>query len=169
MPTKKAEKAIVGACGEHYVAAYLSRHELVVALPRAGVKGSDLFVANPDSGFPIRIQAKTARDATGRYKRRDFYSWDTTCPSQNFCNDATWYAYVSLKDWPTTDGAVPEVFFIPSADVRKQMIAVQSADAGDKPAWSRTFFWMYADEIIQYKGEAGFAKLKIALSGPALG
>jgi len=37
--------AITGACGEHYIAGYLSGHHLIVAMPRGGIPGSDLFVS----------------------------------------------------------------------------------------------------------------------------
>ena len=44
MAKKKADNAILGSCGEHYIAAYLSGYGLIVAMPRGGMPGFDLFV-----------------------------------------------------------------------------------------------------------------------------
>ncbi len=65
----KADKAILAACGEHYVAAYLSRFQLIVALPRAGVPGCDLLVTNKKRGHAIRIQVKTSARSPRKQRR----------------------------------------------------------------------------------------------------
>ena len=72
----KASTAILAACGEHYVAAYLSRFQLIVALPRAGVPGVDLLVASQKGGRAIRVQVADGdaeffwmkREDAGKYK-----------------------------------------------------------------------------------------------------
>lgn len=162
----KRTSAIIGACGEHYVAAYLSGHGLLVALPRAGVKGSDLFVADVDSGRPLRIQVKTATQAYGKYKGEMIYSWDTSFPSPQHCNSTTWYAYVWLNDWPEKPNQpeklnLPEVFFVPSTEVAACMEKERGSYA-NKKEW-RTFFWMRAEEAVKYKNGNGLSRLKEAM------
>jgi hypothetical protein len=152
----KTTSQIIGACGEHYVAAFLSRHGLLVALPRAGVKGSDLFVADADLGRPLRIQVKTGTQAYGKYKGELIYSWDTSEPEPQHCNETTWYAYVWLNEWPQKPN-LPEVFFVPSALVAACLEKEREANAGKK-AW-RSFFWMGAEEAKNHEGENGLKLL----------
>lgn len=56
---KRSTTTLVGASGEHYVAAYLSGFQLIVAMPRAGIPGSDLFVSKEKGGHVLRVQVKT--------------------------------------------------------------------------------------------------------------
>jgi hypothetical protein len=65
---KKSATSLVGASGEHYVAAYLSGFQLIVPMPRAGIPGSDLFVSKEKGGHPLRVQVKTGTQATRRTK-----------------------------------------------------------------------------------------------------
>lgn len=157
----KLSSAIIGACGEHYVAAYLSRNDLLVALPRAGVKGSDLFVAAVESGRPLRIQVKTAIDPKGTLQGREFYSWFTNCPTIEHCTDTTWYAYVSLNAWPQTDD-LPEVFFVPSGEVLKRLTVERDKNI-EKKKENPTFFWAYSEELIPYKGAIGLTAMREAM------
>jgi len=147
--------AIVGASGEHYVAAFLSGQGLIVALPRAGVKGSDLLVADED-GNPLRIQVKTARDARGIDKVGEFFSWDTSYSVLKRPDPFTWFAYVSLNQWPMKPN-LPEVFFVPSTIVCAH-IEMQQATKSKRP-----FFWMYVDSARPYNGLNGFELMKNAM------
>ena len=47
---EKRPSVIIGACGEHYLASYLSGFGLIVAMPRAGIPGCDLLVATSKGG-----------------------------------------------------------------------------------------------------------------------
>lgn len=51
----KRATAIIGACGEHYIAAYLSGFDLIVAMPRGGIPGCDLLVTRESKGRAIRL------------------------------------------------------------------------------------------------------------------
>lgn len=151
--------SLIGTCGEHLVAAYLSGHELQVGLPRGGAKGSDLFVADEDMGRPLRVQVRTGSNF-GMYKGELIYSWDTSCPTPEHCVDTTWYAYIYLNGWPN-EPKLPEFFFVPSAKVLTCMQVEEAANAG-KPQW-RTFFWMGVDDAAHHKNETGLKLLKAAM------
>jgi hypothetical protein len=113
----KASTAIIGACGEHYVAGYLSGFHLIVAMPRAGIPGSDMFVSEVKGGRAIRLQVKTGTQATKRDKSAGpIYLWSTNYSAIERTDRDLWYAYVWLKGWPEAD-SLPEVFFVPSKAV----------------------------------------------------
>ena len=65
---KNSNRLIVGACGEYYVAAYLSGFDFVVALPRGGTATVDLFVTK-EKGVTLSVQVKTGKEAKrgGKY------------------------------------------------------------------------------------------------------
>jgi hypothetical protein len=145
----RSTTAIIGACGEHYVAAYLSGFKLIVAMPRGGIPGSDLFVTNERGGYAIRIQVKTGTQATKNTKwGGKIYLWATSYAAINREDEHLWYAYVWLNGWPTAE-SLPEVFFIPSAIVVKCMKIVR----GDNETFPH--FWIKVDEAQQYKGCEG--------------
>jgi hypothetical protein len=78
---KKTSTAIIGACGEHFVAAYLSGFQLTVAMPRGGIPGFDLLVTKEKSGHAIRIQVKTGTQSTRKTKKDgEIYLWSTPYP-----------------------------------------------------------------------------------------
>ena len=111
---KRATTAIIGASGEHYVAAYLSGFKLIVAMPRAGIPGSDLFVSNEKGGHAIRVQVKTGTQATRKDKTvGEIYLWATSYAAIERNDKYLWYAYVYLNGWPNSE-KLPEVFFVPS-------------------------------------------------------
>ena len=58
MAKTRIATAITGACGEHYIAGYLSGHHLIVAMPRGGIPGSDLFVAKESGGPALRVPSE---------------------------------------------------------------------------------------------------------------
>jgi len=153
--------ALTGACGEHYVAAYLSDRGLLVALPRAGVKVADLFVADPECGYPLRVQVKTGTDSHRKNKGVWSYEWQMSLPKEQHCNESTWYAFVYLNGWPV-GAALPEVAFIPSAVVLARMKS-DRVD-GKEPSWSS--FWMLDEEIKPYLGDEGFKLLQQFLLAP---
>ena len=154
----KRATTIVGACGEHYVAAYLSGFELIVALPRAGVPGCDMLVTNQDGGHAIRIQVKTGTQSK-RKKRvgRDIYLWATSFAAMKKNDKHLWYAYVWLNGWPQGEQA-PEIFFVPSDIVAR--VITECHDA--KESWP--FFWLHVDEAQNYKGQAGLKGLLDSLN-----
>lgn len=114
MGTKKAATAIIGACGEHYVASYLSGLNLIVAMPRAGIPGFDLIVSNEKGGISIRMQVKTGTQATRNVKGYGkIYLWSTSYSVIERDDPFLWYAFVWLNKWPE-EGKIPEIFFVPS-------------------------------------------------------
>ena len=109
---KKSTTALVGASGEHYVAAYLSGFQLIVAMPRAGIPGSDLFVSQEKGGHALRVQVKTGTQATRKTKEEgDIYLWATSYASIERDDKYLWYAYVYLNGWPNGQ-KLPEVIFV---------------------------------------------------------
>src|SRR5262249_6028244 len=148
-------------CGEHYVAAFLAGHNLVVALPRGGASRADLFVADSSRGRAIRVQVKSGRQAFTQYKKKwngqGCYSWDADRRIVCTHGEGLWFAYVSLEGWPESD-APPAVFFLPSSAVA-QKLASQTATA-------REFLWMFEADLEPYRGANGVALLKSALKAP---
>ena len=155
----KSETTTIGACGEHYVSAYLSGFGLLVALPRAGIPGSDLFVAAVSGGRPIRVQVKTGTQAkrNTKWAPGEIYLWSTSCSVIERHDENLWYAYVWLNGWPEEGKNLPEVFFVPSVDVMTCMTAVREENKENPKAW--TYFWMRADDAKKYKDSAGLKPL----------
>jgi hypothetical protein len=155
---KKTTNAIIGACGEHYVAAYLSGHNLIVAMPRAGIPGFDLIVSNEKGGHSIRVQVKTGTQSTRKAKDEGhIYLWSTAYAAIERDDKYLWYAYVWLKGWPQKDNP-PEVFFVPS----KYVIKVMKECKENNESWP--YFWMKKEDAEKYKGDAGFQLLQNALA-----
>lgn len=156
---KKQSTAIKGACGEHYVAAYLSGisdFKLIVAMPRAGIPGLDLLVSNEKGGHAISIQVKTGTQATRKDQGRKMYLWSTSYSAIDRDDRFLWYAYIWLKNWPIKD-ELPEVFFVLSKMVSDRIQECKEANE----SWP--YFWMYEDEAQQYRGNSGFKLLMDAL------
>jgi hypothetical protein len=152
---KKIPSSIIGAAGEHYVAAMLSAKGLVVALPRAGVPSTDLIVTSEFGGRAISIQVKTGTASFQNKKRKpeeSYYLWDTKFNAINLSNDSRWYAYVYLNGWPI-EQQMPKVFFVPSCVVAECMR--KQRENGQK----RPFFWMYEHEAESYKDLIGCQKM----------
>ena len=152
----KAKNAIVGVCGEHYIAAYLSGVDLIVAMPRGGIPGSDLFVSKEKGGHAVRVQVKTGTQATRKNKvEGPIYLWATSCAVIERDDEHLWYAYVWLNGWPNGKNH-PEVFFVPAKFVVERM----KDEVNEK--WS--YFWMRVDEAEQYRGHVGLQSLLTALN-----
>lgn len=155
----RSTPTIIGACGEHYVASYLSGHNLIVAMPRAGIPGCDLFVAREKGGNAIRVQVKTGTEGPRNNKEvgSKISLWHTSKAAIERDDKYLWYAYVWLNDWPKEEDKLPEVFFVPSRAVVnciKQCLA-------DKDTW--LYFWMRVADAQKYKGSAGLKALLGAL------
>ena len=114
---KNNNRLIIGACGEYYVAAYLSGFEFVVALPRGGTACVDLFVASYDC-TPLSIQVKTGTEVFRKSKGWYIWRMDRT-KTMKRRKKYLWYAFVWLNGWPTNCGSLPRVFFVPSVVVAK--------------------------------------------------
>lgn len=154
----KPTNELTGLCGEHYVAALLAGHGLVVALPRGGAARADLFVADSKRGVALRVQVKSGRQSRFQYKRKYDgqvqYSWRADYSIVKSHDKGLWFAFVSLGDWPRK-GDAPVVFFVPSDFVAERL----------KPQESNTqsFFWGFESELSRYCGEDGVTRLKAAL------
>jgi len=154
---KRSTTALVGASGEHYVAAYLSGAQLIVAMPRAGIPGSDLFVSQEKGGHALRVQVKTGTQATRKTKEEGpIYLWATSYAAIERNDKHLWYAYVYLNGWPN-GGKLPEVFFVPSHVVVRCMKECRA----NKETWP--YFWMRVKEAEKYRGRAGLKGLLNAL------
>jgi hypothetical protein len=142
--------AITGACGEHYVAAYLSALDFVVALPRGGVPSCDLLVTTESAGKSISIQVKTATSPLNKLRGEHYYAWPTSAKAMNLVSNSHWYAFVNLNNWPEND-THPEVFFIPSNIVAAEI--KKAYENEDK--W--LFFCINCSDAEQYKGKKGIS------------
>jgi len=155
--TKRTATAIVGASGEHYVAAYLSGFKLIVAMPRAGIPGCDLLVSSERNGRAIRLQVKTGTQATRKTKEEgEIYLWATSYAAIERNDQYLWYAYVYLNGWPNGE-KLPEVFFVPS----KIVVSCMKECRANKETWP--YFWMLAKDATKRKGYAGLKFLLNAL------
>lgn len=154
---KKSATATIGACGEHYVAAYLSGQQLIVAMPRAGVPGFDMLVSTEKGGHAIRVQVKTGTQATRKTKDEgDIYLWSTSYSAIDRDDKFLWYAYVWLNDWPSKE-KLPEIFFVPS----KVVVDCMKECKDNNESWP--YFWMRVGEASKYKGDSGLQLLLNAL------
>lgn len=145
----KRATTIIGACGEHYVAAYLSGFDLIVALPRAGAPGCDLLVTDQRGGHAVRLQVKTGTQSTRNTKwAGEIYLWATSYAAIERSDKHLWYAYVWLKGWPRGDN-LPEIYFVPSSVVSATMRKCQ--EESDK--WP--YFWFPASHAKKYEGRSG--------------
>ncbi len=157
----KIRTAVIGACGEHYVAAYLSGSNLIVAMPRAGIPGFDMLVSNEKGGHAIRVQVKTGTQATKKDKYEGpIYLWSTSYSAIERDDEYLWYAYVWLNKWPNENEHPekhPEVFFVPSSKV----IDVMKECKENNETWP--YFWLTVEDAKQYKGESGLKLLRKSL------
>lgn len=152
---QKLSSSIIGAAGEHYVAAMLSCNGLVVALPRGGVPSTDLIVTREIGGRAVSIQVKTGTASYENRKRKpeeSYYVWDTGFKALNLSSDSHWYAYVYLNGWPSRE-ELPKVFFVPSSVVA-ECIRKQQEEGQKRP-----FFWMYEHEADSYRDLIGCQKI----------
>ncbi len=154
---KRTATAIIGASGEHYVAAYLSGYELIVAMPRGGIPGSDLFISSEKGGRAIRVQVKTGTQATRKTKEEgEIYLWATSYAAIDRDDKYLWYAYVYLNGWPN-EAKLPELFFVPSRIVVRCMKECRA----NKETWP--YFWMRVKDANKHKGRVGLKPLLNAL------
>ncbi len=147
---------IVGACGEFYVASYLSGLGLITALPRSGVPGCDLLVTSKEGGYAIRIVVKTSNQPIKKDKKLGkIHLWSTSASALKLNDQHLWYAYVWLNDWPEKENNTPEIFFVPSGFVVERL-------AGDLTTkWP--FFWLNVDETAQFRGNRGIKPILTVL------
>ncbi len=149
--------AITGACGEHYIAAYLSGFRLIVAMPRGGIPGSDLFVSRETGGRALRVQVKTGTQATRNDREEGpIYLWQTPYSAIKRSDKHLWYAFVWLKGWPGEKN-LPEVFFVRSKEVAKCLKRCRE----DKDTFPT--YWMRVRDAEPYRGELGLRSLFEAL------
>ena len=149
---EKRPSVVIGACGEHYVAGFLSGLGLIVAMPRAGIPGCDLLVAASKTGKAARLQVKTGTQSTKKDREvGEIYLWWTS-PSVIKREDKNlWYVYVWLKDWPHGD-SLPEVFFVPARVVVKCL--KQCVRDKEWPC-----FWMRAKDARRFEGRTGLKEI----------
>lgn len=141
----KVPGRIIGTCGEHYVAAYLSRLGLLVAIPRGGTSRFDLLVSKEEGGRALHLQVKTGTKPTGGTKATGpIYLWRTDERVLKWNDRNLWYAFVNLTDWPDGKG-IPEVFFVPS----KVVVRCINDCISDK---EQPWFWLYKDNARNYNG-----------------
>jgi hypothetical protein len=148
----KRPSTVIGACGEHYVASYLSGFGLIVAMPRAGILGCDLLVATSKSGQAARLQVKTGTQSTKTTRESGkIYLWWTSPTVIKRDDPNLWYAYVWLKEWPQGE-QTPEVFFVPS----KVVVKCLKQCVRDKE-WP--CFWVRSEDAEVFRGKSGLKQL----------
>ena len=154
----KVPPTILGACGEYYVASYLSGMGLVVALTRKGTPTTDLMVTSESGGHSISLQVKSGGSYSHVvYKRKPKYNywvWRTGRKAMFRPNRSHWYAFVYVGDWPHGKDLL-QVFFVPSKVVADRV----------KTSNQKEWFWIYDVDTTPYCGLEGFRKLKKAIAG----
>lgn len=131
--------ALTGAAGEHYVAYRLSMMGYCVGLSRGGSPFVDIMLSN-STGDGVAIQVKTSNGARREYKRKsdnNRWEFDVGKKAETLGGPRLFYAFVDIK-W---DVDFPDVFVVPSADVRK-------AFAGT--SYPRNIFWIMDGMKDQY-------------------
>ena len=157
----KTDNATIGACGEHYVASYLSGFKLLFAMPRAGIPGSDLFVSNVAKGPAIRVQVKTGTQSYAKTKvDGEIYLWHASTKATANVSPFQWYAFVWLNGWPSSENQ-PKVFIVPS-----YFVAERVQGCVDRNEW--LCFWMTLPESAAYEGTSGMNALLKCLNSEAI-
>lgn len=156
----KLQNAILSACGEHYVASYLSGMGVVVAFTRGGTPATDLIVTSETGGRSVSLQVKAGGLFSHTiYKRKpenNQWTWRAGSKAMDRAKESHWYAFVYIGDWPQ-GGDSPKVFFVPSKIVAKKL--------RDNETSQQAWFWMLEDEAENYCGLTGYRKLKKAIAG----
>lgn len=156
----KTDSAIIGACGEHYVASYLSGFKLIVAMPRAGVPGSDMFVSDVKNGPALRVQVKTGTQARRKTKAEgEIFLWYASKRAITNVSRYLWYAFVYLDRWPEGDRE-PTLLIVPSHVVAAQVKKCLDAD-------EMLFFWLPIGEAEPYRGSNGLKQMLAVLESEA--
>lgn len=140
MPTRPT--ALTGAAGEHFVAYKLSAMGFPVALTRGGSPSVDLMVGALSGKNAISIQVKTSDWAYRQRKRKpedSHWEWDVGKKGLCLNSESIFYTFIDLK-WNCDDPQLPDVFIVPSADVKRFL----------KPEWSRYMFWIYERDRNKY-------------------
>ncbi len=154
----KVSNQILCACGEHYVASYLSGMRLVVALTRAGAPATDLIVTSETGERSVSLQVKTggmySHETYKKKPENNAWKWHTGSKAAALSSESRWYAFVFVGDWPS-GGAIPEVFFVPS-----EVVAQKARDPNISAGW----FWILEAEAEKYRGLKGYGKLANALA-----
>jgi hypothetical protein len=153
---EKRPSVIIGACGEHYLASYLSGFGLIVAMPRAVIPGCDLLVATSKGGRAARLQVKTGTQSTKTHREEGkiYLCWTSQTVIKRE-DPNLWYAYIWLKNWPHGE-QLPEVFFVPAHVVVKCL--KQCVRDKEWPC-----FWMHADDAKKFEGQSGLRRLMMRL------
>jgi hypothetical protein len=148
-------KTIIGASGEHFVSAMLSGLGLIVALPRGGVPTTDLIVTDQTCNHSVAVQVKTGTNPFNPVKSKpeeSYFAWHTGAKAIERTSPSLWYAYGALNGWPQSE-QMPEVFFVPSAEVARVVYSEQQA--GHK----RFFFWISVEDARLCAGIRGAQRL----------
>lgn len=103
----KKSSQLTGVAGEYFVAAELSRRNLVASISLRNTRGIDILVTTPDTTRSRTIQCKTS---SGIIKK-----WVLTKSSESFCSDTHFYVFVALGDINTR----PAFHIVPSGIVAK--------------------------------------------------
>ena len=156
----KIPSTILCACGEHYVASYLSGMGVVVALTRAGTPTTDMIVTSEAGGRAVSLQVKTggpsSYSARKRNPEKSQWTWRTGRKAMERPNKSHWYAFVYVGDWPQGECS-PKVFFVPSEFVARRLRETEDSQ--------QDWFWMLEKESEQYCGLTGYRKLEKAVTG----
>jgi hypothetical protein len=154
----KRTTTLTAAAGEHYVAYRLSQLGYAVALTRAGTPLVDLMVASQD-GNAVSVQVKTSSAAyfTHKDRAKNYWNWDVGEKARHARGESLFYAFVDLKG--SADGASPDVFIVPAADVA-DFVQVQD---------TRIMFWVMEKDKDRYLERWDFITARLTSGGTARG
>ena len=142
----KHPSAIIGAAGEHFVAARLAAMGYVVALTRGGSPAADLLVTTQKGTASASVQVKTSTWA-GRWQKKDpaknHWEWPISKKAADRHGSKFLYALVDLQDWPDKTQP-PQVFIVPST-----LVAAWIQKTIDQK-WSMNLFWIYDKDKADY-------------------
>jgi len=160
----KPDRAIIGNCGEYYVAAYLSGMGAKVVVERVNAPVKDLKVRF--GGHSVNVQVKCGRAYNFVIKKKNpeknYWVWQAGKKCMNISDKDHWYAFVSIgagergPTWPESE-CPPKVFFVPSKIVAKTL--------RNNDQKQTMWFWMDERVAAGYCGLTGFRKFKKAITG----
>lgn len=107
MPKEVTKFELKGICGEYYVAAELSKRDIIATLTLKNTRGVDILASNLTSTKTVAIQVKSTH--------KDKREWLLKSSAETFSSKDHFYVFVRLNNL----GERPDYFIVPSAIVSK--------------------------------------------------
>ena len=155
----------VGLAGEFHVLAQLCQRGYSAHPTLGNTKGMNILVVDQESGYMLKIEVKTARDALRAPTKRAWWQWPLTSRAEEIVSPNLVYCFVHLGEV----GVLPRFFLVPSKVVAERCSSdhaewVAASPEGKREARLNTSirnFWFYDDEN-SYENDWALLERKLA-------